>query len=655
MKKIYVIVAAAAALMAFSCQRANELDAPVEKTQNLRTFKAIFPSDNVDSKVSLDELGKTGWAIGDVLTIHGKATDQLKTVTLDGTTNTISADNKVATFTVDMSDMTPDDYGTDGFYAAYPHSLYTEYESNRPRYFNCFTDTNHLLLSGVYDSVNDAFVFYNVTGALSFVVDGDTFGGFDEYMVVGKNDETIGFNHFNTRVATGNVSLYHYSSSGAKKAIRASVVDDGKTVNYVYFPVTEENDESDTPGKRAECVDFSEGFYIYFLNAGVITHMVSTSADVRVERQELLTLGDITGAVKPYSTPSKHDAKHPVISGAEDLSATSDGPANCYVVCADDVANKGKVFKFKAVKGNDSDANVGSINSVSILWETYNTSSSVTANSVIAEADFDKQAANSYYEVCFKMPATLHSGNAVLVAKDVYDNILWSWHIWVPANMYTTDDFDASSVDIMSRNLGALVDVDDSASPIDILSYGLFYQWGRKDPFVGPGAVNTTTYAKVAGETMSTTASTYSVAESIAHPTTFVAVNGDWASTTNNELWGDSGTKTIYDPCPPGYRVPKRVSSDPLWSDVDPLPAFSASLTAYWWKIGSAVFPLNGYIYYNGKLDHCFDRSGVWNSHRNSDSSAYCQYIYDNKGAWASEPGWGLKKSYGASVRCAVE
>ena len=103
-------------------------------------------------------------------------------------------------------------------------------------------------------------------------------------------------------------------------------------------------------------------------------------------------------------------------------------------------------------------------------------------------------------------PATgeAYRGNVVvaLYDKDTKE-ILWSWHIWLteePQTVYTsgqcaggdysTNGFtfhaDASKnfLAIMDRNLGAT-----SADPDDgWKTYGLYYQMGRKDPFIGANA-----------------------------------------------------------------------------------------------------------------------------------------------------------------------
>lgn len=630
-KYIYSILAIVALSMMFSCQKPEENTiSELKGITNVKTFKAVFPSSSADTKVFLDDNGKTGWEIGDVITIHGKATDELKTVTLDGVTNTISADKKTATFTVAL-DMTPDDYGSDGFYAAYPNSAFAEYESNRTRWFNCFNNTNTLLLSGVYDGV-DSFIFYNVSGALSFIVDGTDFGGFDEYIVVGKNDEVIGFDHYNTRVATGDIAFYHYSTTGAKKSIRASVIDDGVTPNYVYFPVTEAKDVSDAFGSRAECVDFTNGFYIIFLKEGVYKNMVSVSSDVRIERQSLLPMGDITTHVKAYVEPEHHSS----IKGATDLSASQ---ANCYIISA------AGAYKFPARKGNSNES-IGTVKGVEILWETYNNAESVTKNSVISKVDYEGS------EIFFETPATLKPGNALIIAKDADENILWSWHIWIPqTTIETIGDYSVSKKYFMDRNLGALVVTEANASEVNAQSFGLLYQWGRKDPFVGARALKSEDKAKVAGELYDRTEDTsFDITASYAHPNTFAKFN-TWRSDVNE--WNPGGEKSIDDPCPIGYKVPEYNSSELLWGDVCGADGFEASSTYGWWKLGAFVFPMAGYSESGGGISHAYDRSRIFSNaeYSSSNQHAKSQYIYDNSGTWTHVID--TRKRYGASVRCA--
>ena len=70
---------------------------------------------------------------------------------------------------------------------------------------------------------------------------------------------------------------------------------------------------------------------------------------------------------------------------------------------------------------------------------------------------------------------------------DADGELIWSWHIW--ATDYDPDaeggTVDFNGYTLMNRNLGALAN-DNSTTDKILASYGLYYQWGRKDPFIGP-------------------------------------------------------------------------------------------------------------------------------------------------------------------------
>ena len=633
MKKATYSFLAIAALMAMSCLKTEEFVAPEENTPHLQTFTAVIPS-SPDTKVSLDNSGKTEWKINDKILIHGKYTEDNITVTLDGVTNTISADGKTATFTADLSGIRLNDTPGDKYYAVYPAEAYDEYSSGRGYHANCFSNTNTLLLSGRYNEAGNSFVFLNVTGALSFTVDGSSFGGFDEFKLVGKNDEVVGYTHFVTRARSDDQTFHSGDTSGEKTSVIAAVNDDGTTLNYVYFPTTQSADTDNVKGQRATCVDFTGGFIIYFLNGGVITHQVSTSTPVRVERQGLVRLGDLTAGVKPYVEPEHHSS----ITGATDLSASQ---ANCYVISA------AGAYKFPALKGNSNES-IGTVKGVEILWETYNNAESVTKNSVISKVDYEGS------EVFFETPATLKPGNAVIAAKNAGGDILWSWHIWIPAKaIEAIGDYSVSKKYLMDRNLGALMVTEASAS-VNAQSFGMLYQFGRKDPFVSAGAVNSETAATVAGLARSNTTDTgFSMEDAIANPTVFAKFN-EWQEGDAN-LWGAGTEKTIYDPCPSGYRIPDYDSSDLLWGTVTSSASFSASSDG-WWKIGQIVFPMAGYCESGGGVAHAYDRSKIWSSINQLDDThpqhGITQYVYDNNGSWAAQPLWGNRKRYAVSVRC---
>lgn len=181
-------------------------------------------------------------------------------------------------------------------------------------------------------------------------------------------------------------------------------------------------------------------------------------------------------------------------------------------------------------------------------------------------------------------------GSNAVVAATVNGRIVWSWHIWCtepPAEQQA-----AAGFTVLDRNLGAT-----SVTPGDYRSYGLYYQWGRKDPFIGASGTGDNSKINGASETIAfkelTTGymiqeaypftvvnnnalSDECVAYTIQYPTNFIRpvtdVNGSGTSTWFNDdvekyrdLWGSaSGGKSPYDPCPAGYRVPS--DSQKTWA-----------------------------------------------------------------------------------------
>ena len=160
--------------------------------------------------------------------------------------------------------------------------------------------------------------------------------------------------------------------------------------------------------------------------------------------------------------------------------------------------------------------------------------------------------------IIFQTSSTFREGNAVIAAKDASGKILWSWHIWL------TDEPDKcvyanNAGTMMDRNLGAT-----SATPGDVGALGLLYQWGRKDPFLGSSSISGSVEAKSTitwPSRVSSSSSCGTIAYAVEHPTTFIRYNidnWDWyytgSSSNDDTRW--QSKKTIYDPCPAGWRVP---------------------------------------------------------------------------------------------------
>ena len=141
-------------------------------------------------------------------------------------------------------------------------------------------------------------------------------------------------------------------------------------------------------------------------------------------------------------------------------------------------------------------------------------------------------------------------GNAILAVKDKEGNVLWSWHLWA----YADEIVDING--FMNVNLGWKWYDSEKKS-----GYNPHYQWGRKDPMLENCNI--------------CNAATNSFGEAIQKPGTFfcyesgnynwVTVDGKsvnyynyWnADCDGEDLMDLEVVKTVYDPCPVGFSIPK--------------------------------------------------------------------------------------------------
>ena len=185
----------------------------------------------------------------------------------------------------------------------------------------------------------------------------------------------------------------------------------------------------------------------------------------------------------------------------------------------------------------------------SVLWQTETDLVTIDENTMngVGYSSFFTVRAND---------ASVY-GNAVVVIKDASDNVLWSWHIWVTDYNPSTTDTEHTTISngrrdyiFMDRNLGAT-----SATPGDIGTVGLLYQWGRKDPFP-----NRSQWTSTLGDISLIQKTTITgITQSIRHPELVIysSTTKDWSVSGNYYLWNsESGKKTAFDPCPQGWRVP---------------------------------------------------------------------------------------------------
>ena len=239
-------------------------------------------------------------------------------------------------------------------------------------------------------------------------------------------------------------------------------------------------------------------------------------------------------------------------SGATQLSTT--GTANSYIVSG------AGTYSIAAVMGNSYES-VGSVDSAEVLWESFGTDEKVTKGDLVAGAKYEDGL------IYFKTADWFREGNAVIAAKDASGTILWSWHIWLTDQPQEQIYYNNAGT-MMDRNLGAT-----SATPGDVGALGLLYQWGRKDPFLGSSSISYIDEAKSTINWPSVVASnpsTGTIDYALQYPTTFITFNGnnnDWhytgSSSIDDTRW--QSEKTIYDPCPVGWRVPDG-GEDGVWS-----------------------------------------------------------------------------------------
>lgn len=231
--------------------------------------------------------------------------------------------------------------------------------------------------------------------------------------------------------------------------------------------------------------------------------------------------------------------------------------ANCYIV-----SQEGR-YKFKAVKGN-SDERLD-VYSAEVLWESFGTDIAPSPGDLIPYVEYADFNQDGYFEIHFA--ATDLKGNAVIAARNMSGEIVWSWHVWMTDQPQEQVYYNDAGT-MMDRNLGAT-----SATPGDVGALGLLYQWGRKDPFLGSSSISDNVEAESTiswPSAVESDASNGTISYATQHPTSFITRNSsnrDWyytgGSNTDNTRW--QSIKTINDPCPAGWRVPDG-GSDGVWA-----------------------------------------------------------------------------------------
>lgn len=267
------------------------------------------------------------------------------------------------------------------------------------------------------------------------------------------------------------------------------------------------------------------------------------------------------------------------------------------------------------------------------------------------------------------------TGNALVAAKNG-NKILWSWHIWISdydgTQTITNTNKHGHKYVFMDRSLGATSNVVD-----DLKSCGLHYQWGRKDPFPGIGqgdnwnASTIKVYDTDGIEVNISSSRVYNAnnfTNSVRNPEWFYINLKDpynWfttdAASQDLNLWGGENkttpaAKTVFDPCPEGWRVP------PYWGgtseDASPfygMGTFTTSNKKYGYTSTTLAYWSAG-GFWNGNIGGIGDleEGDYWTASTDSDCWAYMVNFNISSGsgsAWLDRKG----ACDGFFVRCVKE
>ena len=494
---------------------------------------------------------------------------------------------------------------------------------------NSFAEESYMMVSVTSGKSDHTLKFKNVCGVLKLQLKGTAKVRTIELM--GNADEPLSGSAIITAYSDGTVPTVQMLSTASKTV----TLDCGEGVQL--------NEE--TPAVFMIALPptaFATGFTATLTACDGSTAQLSTAKANPVNRSKIKSMPACRVAFTPVI---------PDLSSAIDLSET--GSANCYIV------SEGGLYKFGTFKGNSSES-VGAVASAEVLWESFGTDVTPNVGVLLIGARYE----DGY--IAFKTADTFKEGNAVIAAKDASGTILWSWHIWLTDQPQGQVYYNNAGT-MMDRNLGAT-----SATPGDVGALGLLYQWGRKDPFLGSSSISSKIEAKSTitwPSAVSSNSTNGTIEYATAYPTTFIkynSSNNDWyytgSSTTDNTRWITSTTtKSIYDPCPAGWRVPDG-GSNGVWST-----ALGSSLSYYGTydstnegmnfsgKFGSDQtiwYPASGYRYYNdGSLNFVGVDGDCWSA--SPRSSGTCSLHFSDNGYLA--PSYSYNRALGLSVRCLQE
>ena len=244
------------------------------------------------------------------------------------------------------------------------------------------------------------------------------------------------------------------------------------------------------------------------------------------------------------------------------------------------------------IEKTNGGANYG-VNDAKVVWADEPGLVQFGATKIVHDANY-----NAFVQ--FEVPAAnIKNGNAVIaVMKN--GTVVWSWHLWFihddVLNTTACWNYQNKEYDFTEESLGmkytswtgttytsprsVKVKVEQKVENGGVKKIGIltitqkpnstrqgittFYQFGRKDAFPGTDAGLVGTFNKNAGNNMS-------IQNGIQHPENFYTAGSSWTSNppagySYYNLWSANNTttsfndnavvKTVYDPCPAGFKMP---------------------------------------------------------------------------------------------------
>ena len=302
------------------------------------------------------------------------------------------------------------------------------------------------------------------------------------------------------------------------------------------------------------------------------------------------------------------------------------GRANCYII-----TKPGVNYTFDVM--HRPDGSELATKSVKLLWQSN--------SGVVRNVNKDGNNAMFYVATDENDENRLYDTNAVVAAYNASGNVIWSWHLWIVNNnpLDAVDTY-ANGKIFMRYNLGAFTNSNGEADNAKILdSYGMYYQWGRKDPFPRPyfydasDAEDESRYNEsgtyLAEVREERTSSNGTIDYVVKNPMVFITTandldlepmgNCDWLAPGcgDDNLWVENN-KSLYDPCPYGWKVPSADDLSVLYlADAEDNTDLAVAKKQYGWHLsdGNNKFfwsACGRRRYTDGKVENMNYKEGVY-------------------------------------------